>query len=207
MEVVFVKAVYNKCFSISETLVKKLPGKVGLVSTIQFLDSLARIKEELEKQGKEVFIGGQILGCRQDNALKVQDKVQAFLYIGSGKFHVLGLAMKFVKEIPIFMFNPATQESSEFDWQEARKLKQKQKAQKTKFLISDRIGILVSIKPGQMKLNRALELKNELEKQGKKAYLFLIDNLDSSQFENFSKIGWVNTACPGIFYDTSVYNL
>jgi 2-(3-amino-3-carboxypropyl)histidine synthase len=207
MNVIFVSASYKKRFSISNSI-KELPNRVGLIATIQFLDSLKEIKEDLEKKGKKAVIGGQVLGCDSSNALKIKDQVDCFLFIGSGKFYILGLAMNLEREMPIFNFNPLSSEFSRFDWQEVRKLKQKRKAQEIRFLSADRVGIFVSSKSGQSNLSKGLRIKEDLEKKGKKAYLFLADNLDAGQFENFSEIeSWVNTACPGIFYDTGVYNM
>jgi 2-(3-amino-3-carboxypropyl)histidine synthase len=207
MNVIFVSAEYKRHFSISKSI-KELPNRVGLVSTIQFLDSLKDVKKELEKNGKNAVIAGQVLGCDASNALKIKNQVDCFLFIGSGKFYIFGLAMNLEKEMPIFNFNPLSSEFSKFDWQEVRKLKQKRKAQEIRLLSADKVGVFVSSKSGQSALPRALKIKGELEKKGKKAYLFMADNLDAAQFENFSEIeSWVNTACPGLFYDVGVYNM
>ena len=41
---------------------------------------------------------------------------------------------------------------------------------------------------------KSLELKKKLDK---KSYLFIADNINSSEFENFPDIqSWVNTSCP-----------
>jgi len=208
MNVIFVNAAYKKHFSISNSFIKGLPSRVGLIATIQFLSSLKHIKKELEKHGKKAVIGGQILGCDSSNALKIKNKVDCFLFIGSGNFYILGLALNLEREMPIFNFNPLSSEASKFDWNEVRKLRQKKKSQEIRFLSADQIGIFVSSKSGQSNLPRGLKIKQDLEKKGKKAYLFLADNLDEAQFENFSDIqSWVNTACLGLFYDASVYNL
>ena len=62
------------------------------------------------------------------------------------------------------------------------------------FLNSKKVGILVSLKPGQERLKEALKLSKKLEKE---AYLFLFNNISPAEFENFPQIGsWVNTACP-----------
>ena len=46
------------------------------------------------------------------------------------------------------------------------------------------------------------------EKQGKQAYIFISNNIDINQFENFSINSWVNTACSGLVIDnTSVINI
>ncbi len=207
MNVIFVSAAYKKHFSISNSFIKELPNRVGLVATIQFLGFLNSIKKEIEKNGKKAIIGGQILGCDSNNALKIKDKVDCFLFIGSGKFYILRIAMNLDREMPIFNLNPLSSELTKFDWQEIRKLKQKQKAQEIRILSADRVGIFVSTKSGQLHLDRALKIKEDLEKKDKKAYIFMADLLDQNQFENFDVQAWVNTACPGLFYDVSVLNM
>ena len=61
-----------------------------------------------------------------------------------------------------------------------------------KFLNADKHGILVSTKPGQENLKQALGIKKELKK---KSYLFLANNIDTNEFENFGLDSWINTAC------------
>ena len=70
------------------------------------------------------------------------------------------------------------------------------------FLNAERIGILVTIKPGQQYFLAAKKLKQDLESKGKKAYIFIDDTLDPSHYENYPFIeAWVNTACPRIGTD------
>ncbi len=169
---------------------------IGLITTIQFLDNLPEISKQIIKQGKKAIIGGQILGCNIKNAIKINNKVQAFLYIGSGRFHPLAVAEKISK--PIYIFNPLTNEFSKLNEQDIFRTKAMKKTAKIKFFSANKIGILVSTKPGQNRLKEAEKIKEKLEKQGKKCYLFLFDNFDISQLENFSQIeAWINTACPG----------
>jgi 2-(3-amino-3-carboxypropyl)histidine synthase len=72
-----------------------------------------------------------------------------------------------------------------------------------KFLNAEKIGILVSTKPGQENLKKALSLKLK----NKKSYLFLSNNIDIREFENFGINSWVNTACPRMDFDSGVINL
>ena len=67
-----------------------------------------------------------------------------------------------------------------------------------KYLNAEKIGILISIKPGQYNLQKALKFKKTIKKQ---SYLFLFNNLNPTELENFPQIqSWVNTACPRIEY-------
>ena len=73
-------------------------------------------------------------------------------------------------------------------------LEKKQKTSYLKFLNADKISILISTKPGQQNLKKALETKNKIK--NKKSYLFISNNIDVNEFENFGLDSWVNTACP-----------
>ena len=75
------------------------------------------------------------------------------------------------------------------------------KAKILKFLSSKEIGIIVSTKLYQNRLKEALVLKDKIEKLGKKALLFICDNVSIQETENFSLPVYINTACPGLDKD------
>ena len=173
--------------------------RIGLVSTIQFLDSLEPAKELLEKKGKTVLIGkgksyeGQILGCDVSAAKSVEKDVDVFLYIGSGKFHPLGLALQ--TEKPVFVLDKEKNEIYEID---------KEKFEKQKYaaiaLVKDakKFGILVSTKPGQLNIELAEKMKSDLENKGKKAYILVFNEIKPEKLEGLNLDCYVNTACPRI---------
>lgn len=168
----------------------KLNGRIGLVSTIQYLDKL----KEAQKYLKNSVIGGQVLGCDASNAVKIKDKVDYFLYIGTGEFHPIEVALQTNK--PVYIFNPVSKNISKLDDNIVKDYNLKLKGKLTKFHLADKIGILVSIKPGQYNLKEALRLKDKIKKE---SYIFLFDTLDEKQLENFSDIQfWINTSCPRI---------
>lgn len=172
---------------------KKLPKNIGLVTTVQHLHKLADVQAQLP----DSIIGGQILGCDVSAAEKINNKVDAFLFIGSGVFHPLAVALKTKK--PVFCWNPFVKELRTVDKKDIEAYEKKKKVSLTKFLSSDRVGILVCVKPGQYHLEKALKLK---EKGDKDYYLFQFDTLNLSELENFNFIQcWVNTACPRISED------
>jgi 2-(3-amino-3-carboxypropyl)histidine synthase len=187
---------------------KRIPKNIGLVSTIQFSYLIPELANILKSEGKNIFVygKGQVLGCNFDSVIKIQDKVDAFIYLGSGKFHPLQFSLKLKQKKQIFLFNPVIEQFTEFDWKDTEKIKLQKKALQVKFLSSNKIGILVSTKPGQSKLKEALELKSKLEKKGKKTYLFIMDNFISDQLENWQDLTWINTACPGLAQDFNLLN-
>ena len=213
MKTIFIPAKYTGKVDLSEIKADKLPKKIGIVTTVQFLDKINEIKNYLEKNGKEVFIGkgkqknlGQVLGCDVSSAIKIKNKVDAFLYIGSGEFHPIGVALNTNKDV--FQFNPITNIFSKLNDKEIENYKKIRKAKYVKFLHADNIGILVSTKPGQCSYKKALEIKKKLEDKDKKCFIFVFDTLDANEMENFPFIDfWVNTACPRIADDEDKKNI
>jgi len=168
----------------------KMPKKLGLVTTIQYVDELPKIRKYLEEKGKIVEIGGLILGCNVKNAEKIKDKVNAFLYIGSGHFHP-GALIDLSKDVYL-----SNGEKVEF---------KKRKGMLAKFYASKDIGIIVSLKKGQEHMDWAKGLKKKFK--DKNFYIFVCDTLDYNQLQNFPFIEcWVNTACPRIADDIKVLN-
>lgn len=213
MKTIFIPAKYTGKVDLSKINADKLPKKIGIVATAQFLDNIKYLINYLKNNGKEIFIGknkqkfnGQILGCDVNAAAKIQDNVDAFLYIGSGEFHPMGVALKTNKDV--FTFNPVTSVFSKLNNNEIEKYKKNRKVKYVKFLHADNIGILVSTKLGQNSRKKALEIKKKLENKGKKCFIFVFDILNGNEMENFPFIDfWVNTACPRIADDEDKKNV
>jgi len=152
----------------------KLDGKVGLITTVQYLDYL--------KDVKNFVIGGQVIGCNVSNALKL--KVDRYLFIGEGRFHALEIALKTGKEV--YILNPFDKKLSKLSKEEIENFKKKLKGKQLKYLHAKNKGVLVCIKDGQFKLKEALKLNLPI---------FLFDTLDERELENFKVDMWINTAC------------
>ncbi len=177
---------------------KSLPKKVGLVATVQHKHELKKIKKIIEDNGKEAVIGGQILGCDVSVAKKIMKEIDAFLYIGSGEFHPIGVAMETNKRI--IAANPINNSVSEIKQKDIDKYKNRHQGALIKFLSAKIVGVLVSLKPGQEKLKKAFELKKKYK--DKEFYIFVSDTINLDEMDNFNFIqAWVNTACPRIADD------
>jgi len=213
MKAVFIHAKYTGKVDLSKIGLDKLPKKLGIVTTTQFLDKTKEIIDYLEKNNKEVFIdkikqrnSGQLLGCDVGAATKIQSDVDAFLYIGSGEFHPLGVAMNTKKEV--FCFNPVSNVFSKLNEDEIEKYKKSKKANYARFLHANNIGIMVSTKPGQYSYKKAVEIKKKLEEKGKNCFIFVFDTLDANEMANFPFVDfWINTACPRIADDKDKGNV
>jgi 2-(3-amino-3-carboxypropyl)histidine synthase len=204
VEYVELKQDYDPTKVLSKESGKIKEKKIGLISTLQFLDSLKKAKKFLEKKGKIVKIGkgkfndGQILGCDISSAKSIEKEVESFLYIGSGKFHPLGLAMQ--TEKPVYVLDAEKNEITDLNELKEKFLKQKYVAIALA-KDSQKFGIIVSVKPGQMKLEIAKKLKSKLEKNGKKAYILIFNEIKPEKLEGLELDCYVNTACPRIAID------
>ena len=166
----------------------RLNGRIGLVTTVQYLDQVKNLDLPRSK-----FVG-QIIGCNSSQPEKYASEIDCFLYIGSGDFHPLEVLLKIGK--PTFIFNPETNQFSQLDPKILEDSEKRLKGKLSKFYHSENIGILVTKKPLQKDLLNALKLK---EKKDKKYYIFFFDNLNEMDLENFPQIDfWVNTACTRI---------
>ena len=205
MKIMMVEGRYKGKINLSNLDESILPKKIGLATTVQFLDFVDEVRQYLEKKGKEVFVDtmkqkypGQLLGCDYGAAEKVKENVEAFLYFGTGKFHPLGIALNIDKEV--YCYDPLSAVMSKIDRAEVERYNRKRKGAYLKFLESGNIGMLVSLKPGQNNFKKAVELKKQLK--DKNCYIFVSDTIDFNQIENFPFIQcWVNTACNRILDD------
>lgn len=190
MKTLFIKAESGTDIKLDQNQLAKLPKKVGIATTIQHLHKINDVAHQIPGS----ILAGQILGCDAGACRKIKDKVDAFLYIGSGVFHPIEIAVETGKEV--FCFNPFTRRLSKVGKEEIAKHAKKQMGSLSKFLNSDRIGILVSTKPGQRRMKDALKLAKRADKQ---YFIFAFDTLNELDLENFPFIQcWVNTACPRI---------
>jgi len=190
MKTLFIEAKSNIDIKLSKEQIAKLPKNIGLASTIQHLHKI----KDIQSQIPDSLIAGQVLGCSADPCERIKDKVNAFLYIGTGKFHPVWIAIK--TEKPVFCYNPDSKKLTTIEKKEIDAYNKKKMASLTKYLSSDKIGILVSTKPGQNRMDDAKKLAKNKEKD---FYIFAFDTLSEFDLENFPFIQcWVNTACPRI---------
>jgi len=177
----------------------KLPKNIAIAYSVQYENYAKEIKNFLQKNHKIIkFV--QVLGCSK---LKFPKNTKAILLISDGKFHAISLACE--TELPVYLLeNNQLIKISEKD---VENLKKKQKGAYIKFLNAKKMGILVSTKPGQQNLKKALEIKNKIK--NKETYLFISNNINTTEFDNFPEIeSWVNTACPRLdMEDARIINM
>jgi len=183
----------------------KLHGKtISLAAVIQYINFIIPVKKYLENKGMKVIIKkgrnypAHIIGCDSSAFGKNADN---FLLLSDGKFHALNNALELDREIYVFNGKNLEKISKEDIEKEKRKIK----AKLSKFLSSDKIGILVSLKQGQKKPEPYIyDIIEKLKAKNKKPYVFESDTIYIGEIDNFPDIKvWINTACPGLALDSS----
>ncbi len=165
--------------------INKIPeDNIAICYSNQFEEIAKKIKDKL---GKRIIYFCQVLGCSNP---VFPPKTNAILIVGQGKFHSVSLAYE--SKIPTYLLenNSLTKIKEE----EILKMENQKRGALLKYLSSKRIGIIVSTKPGQNRIKKAIDFKKSLRK--KKGYLFITNNICLDEFENFDLDFWVNTACP-----------
>lgn len=161
----------------------KEKGIIGLVSSVQYLNQL----DKAQKLIPNSIIAGQVLGCKVVNTIKIKKDVDKYLYIGSAYFHPIKIAIDTKK--PVYIANPLTNEISLLDKKDVEDYERRIRGKQAKYLMSKNPAFIVSTKPGQNRLNIILKRKEKYP-------IFVCNNLDLNELENFQEIDyWINTAC------------
>lgn len=195
--------------AVDEAVEKSLPllkdwGKIGLATTVQHIQLLDEVRESLVRAGKIVVVGdagkinyaGQVTGCNYTNVKSVADEVEAFLFIGGGRFHALGIALSTSKPTVVADPYEGRVYSITMDVQAVLKQRWANVQQATE---AKTFGIIVGLKPGQLHLEAALHVKEAVEKSGKTAVLLAVNEVTPETLLEFPSIdAYVNTACPRI---------
>ena len=127
--------------------------------------------------------------------MSIEEVVDAFLYIGSGRFHPLGLALK--TEKPVYVLDMEKNEITDIKELKEKFLKQRY-ATIAMAKDAEKYGIIVSVKPGQMNLDLAKKIKEKLEKKSKKAYILILNEVKPYKLLGIDVDCYINTACPRI---------
>ncbi|MFP4051831.1 MAG: diphthamide biosynthesis enzyme Dph2 [Thermoplasmata archaeon] len=205
--IIYIEGRSTRFEGIPEELYDLLKGRVALYSSVQYLDHLEKMKTELIKRDYEVLIDegdsrikypGQVLGCNY--SVKVED-AESHLYVGTGNFHPLGLSISLGREV--IKLNPLTGDIDILE-DEKDQLLRKRFGLITLAENADKIGIIVSTKSGQRRIELARQLKDKLPEK------CTISEFDEVTPDLVDSLGWdcaVCTACPRIALgDSSNYD-
>jgi len=177
--------------------------RIGLLTSVQFVPAMEKVKDYFEKIGKKVYTHktlkypGQVLGCCTQAAEAIQDKVDCFLYVGAGKFHPVSVSINVRK--PVFSLDLEKNEIYSLEKDKMKWLKKKA-WHDAQLEDANSVGIIISWKKGQNRIDEARKLKRELEKKGKEVSILAFDRITEEKLEGLKFDCLVNLACPRIDY-------
>lgn len=176
---------------------------ICLVTTVQFLGAIKAAKKFMESRGFSVRDGGKIMGCDAGLAKKYEKVVDCYLFIGSGRFHPLGLQERVGKPV---LFLDIENRRLENLIGKKNKSEIRRRLRIEKAIGMKNFGILVSTKPGQSKIKLALKIRSGLKAAGKNAYVLVGDCFTAEKLLGMRIDVLVNTSCPRIRDDYEQFN-
>lgn len=180
---------------------------LSLLTDSQHLSQITTVKKIFEEYGYDIIIGrgkgqlndAQVFGCEFYPAHYMQNRVDAYIFLGQSMFHSASIAMS--TEKPTYMLDPYYQEYTEVT-EFARGLQKKAILAIYNALDAQRIGLIIGLKEGQYAQVRALELKRTLEKLGKRVQLIALTEITEERVQIFKEIdAFIQVACPRISTD------
>jgi len=198
---------------VNEYLEKTSYKKIAIFSSVQFVDEEFFKKQLpnytiLTTKAKRTHYKGQVLGCdsyHDSYQDPIMEEADLLLYVGDGKFHynAILLSMGYNKiDKTLLVFDPVANKVEEHSIKEIRPILNRIKGRIMKLLMAKKVGVLVTTKPGQCHKQMGKRLKEKLEKEGKKVYMFIDNTFDFKHCEDYNFIDiWINTACPRIGQD------
>ncbi len=196
--------------SVASKCANGLQGKyktISLLTDSQHLHQIESVKKIFEDHGYSVIIGrgkgqlrdAQVFGCEFYPAYNIQKQVDAYIFLGQSMFHSASVAMS--TEKPTFMLDPYFEEYSQVN-EFAQGMQKRAILSIYKALDAEKIGIVIGLKEGQFAHLRALELKKEFEKLGKKVQMIALTEITDDRMQVFKGIdAFVQVACPRIATD------
>jgi 2-(3-amino-3-carboxypropyl)histidine synthase len=176
---------------------------VGVTTTIQHVHNLGLALEVLSEHGIKGVLGpatgrvkyaGQVLGCCYSTARAIE--VSEYLFIGTGQFHPLGIALATGKRVVIA--DPVSCDVSEIDPDPLLRHRFGTIVRATK---AKRFAVLISKKQGQKRMALARRIKELGEAKGKEMFLIYLDNIEPDRLINLGAEAAVSTACPRVALD------
>lgn len=180
----------------------KTSKRIGLVTTVQHVKHLSEARETLLAAGKGVVVGdvgrlkyaGQVIGCDYGNARAIEKDVDAFLLVGGGRFHAIGVALATSK--PTIVADPYEDRAYSVN-HDADRIRKQRWMSLREAMRAERFGILLGLKSGQNRLDKALHIRRKLHNAGKKSTLLAIREVTPESLMQYPTIdAYVNTACP-----------
>lgn len=183
--------------------------RVGLATTIQHLDQLEELKQILASHGVEAYLGeegrrntspGQVLGCDYSSPVSIEKNVDAFVFLGGGRFHPIGLGLTTGKDV--VTVDPYTGRAEKLGEKERILYARKRMAAISRAMKARSFGVIIGSKPGQSNPALALSLKDTIERRGASVLLLYMAEITYGNLTNFTELeAFINTACPRVAID------
>lgn len=176
--------------------------KIGVITTVQHIHRLKDVCAFLRENGKECIVGkgdlrvgypGQVLGC---NFTAARVDCTEILYVGSGMFHPLGVAIATGKRV--IAADPYLKTAVEVNPERLQRIRGGYIARSMDAKI---FGIIVSSKSGQHRMALAAKLREIATRHGKEAHILMMDLVTPDRLLQFKADAYANTACPRITID------
>ena len=175
-----------------------LPRKIGIVTTAQHLHLIEEASSKLEGAGFDTSVttggprlaaAGQLLGCNSSAARKLN--VDGYLYIGTGLFHPLTVALSTGKKVACI--DPHSGEVTEAD---AKPFLKQRYAAISVAKNAKRWGVLFSSQIGQKRIDLADKVAELLTADGKEVMMIGSIHQSYEQLLGMGIEAAVITACP-----------
>ncbi len=173
--------------------------KTGIVTTVQHTHMIPAIEEFFARRNIvcRAYVGtartpfpGQVLGCSYEAARKCPG--DEILFIGTGSFHPLGVALATRKKVIALDPYCLNIEVISTDRFLRRRFALIEKARYAK-----NFGIILSSKSGQ----RRQDLAERLSGLKREAIIVAMEEVNPDELLNMGFSAYVNTACPRLAYD------
>jgi 2-(3-amino-3-carboxypropyl)histidine synthase len=189
--------------AVLENALMLLGGKTtGLVTTVQHVHLVSAMESFLKERGTDVRVAegrgrtpfrGQVLGCCFTAARETG--ADQILFVGTGLFHPIGIALS--TGARVVALDPLTGTAQEVN---GEALLRKRFAVMEKARGAEHIGIIVSTKSGQHRM----DLARRLAALSPRAVIVTVNEVSPDELLNLGFAGYVNTACPRLAYDDQV---
>lgn len=193
--------------AVEQALPKLKFKRAGLLTTVQHIGYLKKVANFLRSHGIKPVIGkpgvrarypGQLLGCDFGCARSIVSRVDGFVYLGTGEFHPIGAALATGKEVALV--NPVSGGFKTITPPPNNFLRMR-KAMISRAAAGERLGVVVSTKPGQARFRLAADLAERLRRKGREVHLVAVDEVDPTGLGDFGFDALICAACPRIPID------
>ncbi|MCX8204285.1 MAG: diphthamide biosynthesis enzyme Dph2 [Candidatus Nezhaarchaeota archaeon] len=187
----------------AEHLLRNRGKRIGLCTTLQYVQMLKEAANVLESIGFEVYVArpakpnlkpGQVIGCDYTSGKHLQSNVDCLLFIGGGVMHPLGLGLS--TGLPVIAADPIAKKLLDVEPYVKKtasiKLRDITTASEAK-----KFGVLIGLKPGQYRPRLIEKVVRELNRAKKEVLLIACREVTPSLEANFPDVeSFVVTSCP-----------